>query len=300
LAGRYSSDGGSTWTWDDVVVLANEGGMNVMSVSLLRLQDGSIALFYLRKNSEEDCRPLMRISVDEAQTWSDPITIIPDSDIGYYVLNNSRVIQLQGGRLLAPVCLHKRPGWEKTDAAGELACFLSDDSGRTWHVSQTRQAAFSSARQRVYAQEPGVVERKDGSVLMYIRSNVGLQYYSSSNDEGETWSPPVPSPISSPCSPATIKRLPDGDLLLVWNDHRNIAKELESFRTPFTAAISKDEGKSWICSRVLEDDPDGWYCYTAIEIVGDQVVLGHCAGTRDISLATTQITRFPISIFAEK
>ncbi|MDH7569773.1 MAG: sialidase family protein, partial [Armatimonadota bacterium] len=35
LAGRFSSDGGYTWTPDDVVVLPNEGAMNVMSVSLL-------------------------------------------------------------------------------------------------------------------------------------------------------------------------------------------------------------------------------------------------------------------------
>ena len=37
LAGRYSSDGGRTWTTEDRVIVENEGGMNVMSVSLLRL-----------------------------------------------------------------------------------------------------------------------------------------------------------------------------------------------------------------------------------------------------------------------
>src|SRR6478609_5909518 len=56
LASRESSDGGKTWTAKDRVVVANEGGFNVMSVSLLRLKSGEIALFYLRKNSLEDCR----------------------------------------------------------------------------------------------------------------------------------------------------------------------------------------------------------------------------------------------------
>jgi len=41
-----------------------------MSVSLLRLQNGEIALFYLLKNSEQDCRPVMRLSRDEGTTWS--------------------------------------------------------------------------------------------------------------------------------------------------------------------------------------------------------------------------------------
>ena len=34
LAGRYSEDGGRTWTSEDEVIIENEGGMNVMSVSL--------------------------------------------------------------------------------------------------------------------------------------------------------------------------------------------------------------------------------------------------------------------------
>jgi len=49
LAARYSDDGGRSWTDEDVVVVENEGGMNVMSVSLLRLQNGDIAFFYLRE-----------------------------------------------------------------------------------------------------------------------------------------------------------------------------------------------------------------------------------------------------------
>ena len=90
LAGRFSDDGGKTWSSEDFRVLENEGGMNVMSVSLLRLQNGQIALFYLRKNSTEDCIPMMRISTDEAKTWSDPVACITDRS-GYFVLNNNLI-----------------------------------------------------------------------------------------------------------------------------------------------------------------------------------------------------------------
>ncbi len=72
LVKRYSSDGGKTWTEKDELVVENEGGMNVMSVSLIRLASGELLLFYGRKNSMLDCRPYMRVSKDEGKTWSKP------------------------------------------------------------------------------------------------------------------------------------------------------------------------------------------------------------------------------------
>jgi len=98
-------------------------------------------------------------------------------------------------------------------------------------------------------------------------------------------------------SPASIKRIPKtGDLLAVWNNHANVDAEHKGKRTPLHAAISKDDGRTWQQPQSIEDDPNGWYCYTAIEFVGDFVLLGHCAGDRkkDGGLATTQITRFPL------
>src|SRR5436190_23927857 len=58
LAAIYSGDGGKSWSLRYEPVLEHEGKQNVMSVSLLRLADGEIALFYLRKNSLEDCIPM--------------------------------------------------------------------------------------------------------------------------------------------------------------------------------------------------------------------------------------------------
>ncbi len=50
IAARTSADGGRTWSQDDRIIVPNEGRLNVMSASLLRLADGRVALFYLRKN----------------------------------------------------------------------------------------------------------------------------------------------------------------------------------------------------------------------------------------------------------
>ena len=304
LAGRYSADGGKSWDPTDTHILDNDATMNVMSVSLLRLADGRIAMFYLRKNSLQDCRPVVRFSSDEAVTWSDPQTIIPDQQIGYYVMNNDRPIQLRSGRLIAPVALHHTPHSDKPDWTGRVLCYLSDDAGKSWRRSKpTMRAHDPSSGKRLIAQEPGVVELRDGRVMMFVRSDAGSQLVSHSQDGGENWSALRPSTLRSPVSPATIERIPGSDTLVcVWNDHAKIAPALRGKRTPLSLAISKDEGETWQPSITLFDNPNGWYCYTAIEFTGDAILLGHCAGDRckNNGLAKSQITRLDLNALGEQ
>tara|TARA_B100000929_G_scaffold28029_1_gene20690 strand:- start:887 stop:2047 length:1161 start_codon:yes stop_codon:yes gene_type:complete len=296
LAARYSSDAGKTWTTSDKVALRNEGDWNIMSVSLLRLDDGSIALFYLRKNSLQDCRPLLRRSIDEGKTWSKPTEIIK-APVGYYVMNNDRVVQLKkSGRLIAPVALHNLPGYAKPDWAGIIMCYLSDDNGQSWRRGKTTMKTHDNAGKRVMTQEPGVVELKDGRLMMFCRTDGGSQFVSFSRDGGDTWSPLRASNMISPRSPAAIERIPStGDLLLAWNDHSEITPDLRGYRTPFTVAISRDDGKTWSAAKTLQDDPHGWYCYTAMAFIDDRVLLGHSAGDRRKGhLGTVQITTLSV------
>ena len=295
LAGRFSTDGGVTWDAEDTLVLPNEAGCNVMSVSLLRLRSGEIALFYARKNSMVDCLPCMRTSRDEGATWGEPTLCIGEP--GYYVLNNDRVVQLTSDRIVVPVALHNRPGWAEPDWAGAIMCYLSDDGGATWRRSEGALQGRAAGGTRVVLQEPGVIELKDGRVMMFCRTQSGCQYVSFSSDRGASWSAFGPSSIISPCSPATVERIPaTGDLLLAWNDHEEVDERYLGKRTPFKVAISRDEGATWTNKRTIESDPGGWYCYTAMEFVGDHVLLGHCAGQRATGgLNLTQITRFPVS-----
>ena len=288
LASRCSNDGGKTWSDKDVVVLSNEGGLNTMSVSLLRLKGGAIILFYLRKDSRADCRPYIRFSADEAGTWSEPALCIDTP--GYYVVNNDRLVQLTTGRLVMATARHSLPG-EEFKSRGDAMCYLSDDGGKTWRRSETILEAPPASKSGL--QEPGVIELKDGRLMMLARTDQGCQFRSYSEDGGMTWSPAAPSGIASPVSPATFERIPTtGDIVMLWNNHQNIAEGLKGKRTPFTAAISRDDGKTWEHVKNLEDDPHGWYCYTAMEFVGDCVLLGHCAGDRRTGgLNRTQILR---------
>ena len=287
LASRISSDKGKTWTDKDEVVLENEGDLNTMSVSLLRLNDGRIALFYLRKNSNSNCVPYVRFSTDETKTWSDPIRCI-DTD-GYYVLNNNRVLQLKSGRILLAVHAMNEP--TSTDK-GVIRSYFSDDNGLSWNKSE----AVPNEKD-ITLQEPGLVALKNGKLLLFCRTDMGVQYFSYSANNGESWSPIEPGNIKSPLSPASITRIPStGDLLLLWNNNFKKSKN-GGKRTPFNMAISKDEGRTWSKSKTIASDPNGWYCYTAVEFIDDYVLLGHCAGKTRVQsgLATTQITRLHLN-----
>jgi hypothetical protein len=189
LVGRYSSDGGKTWGTNDVQVIARKAGeANLMSVSLLRLQDKRIALLYVQKYDSPPGSKyayldyiLMRTSADEGATWSEPTYVVPKDKPGYRVLNNDRVVQLKGGRLVVPLAVHYLPGWSRWESSAQMVCYLSDDAGKTWRPSK------GTLRSELLAQEPGVVQLKDDGLLMFCRSR-DCQLVSRSNDGGETWS----------------------------------------------------------------------------------------------------------------
>lgn len=275
----HSDDQGRTWSAPETVV-ENTGGNNVMSVSVLRLASGKLAMFYCLKNSWLDCRPHMRLSTDDGATWSDAKLI--QQAPGYFVLNNDRVIQLTTGRLIVPLAFHRSRGSDphssKSFDARAIATWLySDDEGTTWTESASWWAMPVPSGSGL--QEPGVVELADGSILSWCRTSNGGQYGFRSTDAGKTFSPPEPTELKSPNGPASIKRLPgSSDLLAIYNDHSGQFPFPPKKRNPFVAAISTDGGKTWPQRKLIESDPDGLYHYTAIHFIDDAMLIGYCAG----------------------
>lgn len=275
----HSDDQGRTWSAPEVVA-ENTGDNNVMSVSLLRLESGKLAMFYCIKNSWIDCRPHIRTSTDEGATWSDPK--LAQQAPGYFVMNNDRVVQTSTGRILIPLAFHRSRGTDphtsqSWDSRAIATWIYSDDEGATWQESASWWAM--PVRSSSGLQEPGVVELADGSLFSWCRTDQGAQYGFRSTDAGKTWTPPEPTELKSPTGPASIKRLPgSNELLALYNDHSGRFPFPPKKRNPFVAAISSDGGKTWPHRKLIESDPDGLYHYAAIHFVGDAMLLGYCAG----------------------
>ncbi len=291
---RVSKDRGRTWSAPvEVQKKQGESHLNVMSASLLRLQNGSIAFVFLEKPDSEKCVPYIRFSNDEGETWTEPEPI-DKTESGYYSVNNDRLCMASNGRIFLPFNQYESTGKIKR-GNNKCGVFYSDDNGLTWDKSgcltMKRENVIPPANLHesklkiwneitahgVSIQEPGVVELPDGGLMMWVRTNAGYMYSAFSKDNGESWDEfkAVPS-ITSPLSPQSIKRIPGSSrLVCIYNDHRDYAFAEEpwwNWRTPLSAAISESDGKEWRFLGNIEGTNHN-YCYTSILFLDDTVLL---------------------------
>ena len=107
--------------------------------------------------------------------------------------------------------------------------------------------------------QPAVLERKDGSLVAYMRENGPLDKIrvSESTDRGLHWGPVDAVDIPNPGSGLDAVRLANGHWVLIYNDVPN-------GRNSLAVSLSEDEGKTWKYTRHLEKHPTGSYHYPTI------------------------------------
>ncbi len=123
--------------------------------------------------------------------------------------------------------------------------------------------------------EPTIIERNDGSVMMIVRTSQNVHYVYYSYDGGESWTKPKPTGFHSTLTMPTLYRLSDNRLIFLWcntqplpeTDHESVLPPLHiteidgTWEDVFTnrdanhAAISEDDGKTWIGFREMYLNP---------------------------------------------
>jgi len=272
LVAMTSRDGGRKWGDYRVLVENSPGDINVFSPSLLRLPDGAVLFCFMRyhsfakaQNKYPPASAFAWLSRDECKTFTPLATLWKEKPV---TLCSATLRRLSSGRIVLPVCrdLSKK----KQPDHWESGVFFSDDGGKTWKecdnwVDLPKRGAM----------EPHVEELRDKRLLMVMRTQLGAVYKSTSPDGGKTWSKGETLGVEAPEScPELIKVPATGDLLLIWNASKYDPKWASHFgkRTPLSAAVSKDGGKTWSKPRHIETDP-GWAfsnpgcCFTSMGTV---------------------------------
>lgn len=285
-----SADEGLTWSSPRVLIRPDENATNVMSVSMLRMANGDLGMFYLYKDRRDStCRLFLVRSADEGLTWSSPLLCIPETS--YFVINNDRVIRLNDGRILFPANDHGLPFTHR----GEACFYRSDDDGRSFaRVGGPIKHPFPKVSGSGL-QESGLYQRENGEIWCYSRTDTQSQYRCFSRDGGETWSRVCPDPhFPSPDSPMLVKRAA-GFTVAVFNPtpySRGVTPVCWA-RTPYVIAVSEDDGVTFPRHFYLEDDRENGYCYPAIFDGGDYLLVAyyHSDGDREMPLRAQKILR---------
>jgi sialidase-1 len=257
LTAMTSRDGGRTWGGYRVLVENERGDINVFSPSLLRLPNGALLFCFMRyhalakaQNKYPPASAFAWASRDEGKTFTPLATLWKEKPM---TLCSATLRRLRSGRIVLPA---NRDLSQKRQADHwEAGTFFSDDNGKTW----TECANWVDLPKRG-AMEPHVEQLRNNRLLMVMRTQLGSIYRAESADGGKTWSKGESLGVEAPESCPELIRIPStGDLMLIWNASKYDPKWASHFgkRTPLSAAVSKDDGKTWSKPRHFETDP-GW------------------------------------------
>ena len=266
LVRKVSRDGGRSWS-DPVVQTTSAGddiplARDTAHLSLLTLKSGQLAIVYGGPvtRTGRDGTVLFRTSDNDGKTWSKSTAIDPI----FAVCRTQAARVLSSGRMLVPVMQ-----WISPFAGGDSESedkyltfswiYYSDDDGKTWQRSLSELfVALDEGRCGVTHFEETVLEElPDLKLLMFGRTELGQIHKTSSEDQGISWSHPVPTGLASSYAPSTLIRIPKTKhLLLVWNQVS--AEEILTglHRHRLSTAISTDQGETWKHFRNLESLDD--------------------------------------------
>lgn len=279
--------GESTWTTQ--VKLSEDATRSEQNPILFPAPDGKLWLLYTAQKSGNQDTAIVkyRISSDNGYTWGSIKTLFDTS--GTFI--RQPIVVLDNGEWLIPIFYcQTAPGKKWIGYQDTSAVKISADNGMTWVEYQVPNSTGCV--------HMNVEKLADGTLLALFRSRWADNIYvSHSNDNGRSWTQPVPTVLPNNNSSIQFTVLNNGHLALVFNNvnAENCAERRASLydeieddceptpqiteseeapepelngktafwgapRAPMTLAISQDNGNTWPYIRNLEVG-DG-YCLT--------------------------------------
>ncbi len=227
-----SCDGGRTFSKPAFAVVPPTPRVRCFDPCLWRDNRGRLWLFYAQSCRLMDGRAGVWAAVSEDPDGDD-MTFSAPRRIANGIMMNKPVV-LKNGDWLLPCSI-----WEGVvpDMIHDLAEERFSNVYRSRDEGESFQLIGRSAYSERCIDEHMLVELKSGVILMLIRAKNGIGR-SFSEDGGLTWSEGEDSGLGGPCSRFCIRRLGNGNLLLV--NHHDFKG-----RNNLKAMISEDDGQTW-------------------------------------------------------
>ncbi|HOX37511.1 MAG TPA: exo-alpha-sialidase [Candidatus Brocadiia bacterium] len=240
--------------WSEPVVLADEPGKPEGNCIFFIMPDGVLWLIYGTMMGKldgpagpgvrwETCDLRYRTSTDCGITWSEIRWL--DRELGNVV--RTKPIVMDNGEVIF--------GVEYKDSHSRF--WITPDCGKTWQRTGPLMGILN--------EQPSIIQRGDGSLFAMVRPSFdSFILQTESKDRGRTWSFAGFTGLPNPYVSIDMVKLRDGRVVLAFN---NSPKE----RSPFTLALSEDEGRTWPWKRDLITEP-GEFSYPAIIQASDGTV----------------------------
>ncbi|GAA5221504.1 sialidase family protein [Membranihabitans marinus] len=260
-----SNDNGDTWKKSRIFSDTSQFKINAKAIQ--QTKDGVIVLAFTNikeanwtwsdelKDAPGAVLPTyVTRSMDNGNTWTKPVKLHDD-----WTGHIAKMIVTRDNHIVfTSMMMRHNPGRHT------VLTYMSADNGETWTRSNVIDLGGSGHHGGVT--EPTLVELKDGSLRMLIRTNWMEFWDAQSLDGGRTWHPLGPSRIPASPSHGQLQRLSSGRIVLVWNrpfpegsnsypmvggDQVWSAVPVSNFRGELSMAFSDDEGKSWSTPTVI-------------------------------------------------
>jgi len=221
--------------WTAPVPLVDEPGIAEGNSVLFVDSKDRVWLFFVRKYAErwdawEEAKIFLQASEDGGGTWTEPRLLLDET--GWMIRNG--VVELGDGRLLLPVYSDLEPR--------RSGLWISSDGFKTWEqrlVPATEPANY----------QPAFINPADDILIVFARHHTvpGKVWFSMSNDLGKSWREPRTLKFPNPDSGLDALSAGGKKIILVYNDSPVV-------RTPLSAAMSGDGGRSWPFEKEIENE----------------------------------------------
>lgn len=240
LVAATSADGGKSWSEVKFVVDPDgDGPKRVADPCLWRDPSGKLWLFWWLQDREAGVSATMAINTAnpdaETPAWSEPRPLFQG------VMMNKPIVS-STGEWLAPSAL-----WKQDNGSMVM---VSRDGGQSWAL----RGAATVPVDRRNCDEHMLVEKKDGTLWMLVRTGICGISEAVSKDQGRTWSE-MKDFQRHATSRFYIGRLKSGNLLLIR--HGKIGER--GGRTDLSAYLSRDDGATWEGGLLLDGRPSVSY-----------------------------------------